>query len=416
MKTKLITTTALSLFLTKGNHILKVLKRKITLLVLILSAQFAAAQETGSVEPVSSEEFQIQLMKGNSQVSDVEFFKINYRTSTIDLRELRSMGNADIPESIVIIPPKLSSFDHVTTIIGIIRSQDKPKVIVVLAGNYDSNSTTFFLDSDQDRDFTNDINRFRVNSADQPREVDLSINGQAFKMTLQSVKPDKKANHSKIENQLSLALFIGVGSGTLDYSYDDLTIGYPGTYGVKTSEKNLGVSLGYDFATFAFGASIVAQNNFFYTSLLTVQNGPPFYRNVANRSLLVEDIDQLFNEDSHPKNKLQWSLYALYKIKLSKSIDIQPILRAGQISYFNAEYIRIEDDPNEVYEMPNSFFYGYGVRAEFVIGPSKAFYVDYSIDRLNWEPRDFLRNNEHANFTQSYQVGKVNLGYRFALN
>ncbi len=383
----------------------------------------------GSGAPILPDELRVQLNQNQGLDGDVQFYKINYRTPTIDLRGIQKLTNLDIPESIVINPPKLSAFDHAVTLVGITGAPDDIKIIIWLAGNYYYDDMTFFIDSDQDRDFTNDVRPIKMSAGDEPKEIELLVGGVPTKMFLNSLKPIKKTKKpvARIENQFSMTILAGVGSGQLDYSFQDLTLGYPTWYSVNTSEKNLGISFAYDFKKFAFGASLIGQNNFFYTSLLTVQEGEPFYRNSGggvdvtladnfNRPILVQDIEEFINDDIHPDNKLQWSVFALYKYQLSRTIDIQPLVRFGRVSYFNGEYVRHFDTPTEVYDMPDSFFYAYGMRMEFTVGVSKGFYIEYIRDHLTWKPSDFLRNNPYSDYESTFNIGKFNLGYRFALN
>ncbi len=383
------------------------------------------AQNSGA--PILPDELRVQLNQSQGLEGDVEFYKINYRTSTIDLRGIKKQTNLDIPESIVIKPPRLNSFDHTVTLVGIAGTQDNVEVIIWLAGNYEYDNMTFFIDTNQDRDFTNDVKPIRMSAGDEPKEIEILVGGVPTKMFLNSLKPVKKKKKpiARIENQFSMAILAGVGSGQLDYRFQDLTLGYPTWYSASTNEKNLGVSFAYDFRKFAFGASIIGQNNFFYTSTLTVQVGEPFYRTsssgsilsttASNRQILIQDIEEYINDDDHPGNKLQWSFFALYKFQVSSTIDIQPLVRFGRVSHFNGEYVRLADEPSEIYEMPDSFFYAYGMRVEFAIGISRGFYVEYVRDHLKWEPTDFLRNNPYSDFESTFNIGKFNLGYRFAL-
>ena len=95
---------------------------------------------------------------------------------------------------------------------------------------------------------------------------------------------------------------------------------------------------------------------------------------------------------------------------------MQPLVRFGQTSYLKPTYNRLKVEPNEAYTLPVTFFYEYGIRMEIATGLMKSLYFEYVRNVQNWDPDDFLRNSPHTDLVTSSTYGRVNIGYRFALD
>ncbi len=367
--------------------------------------------------PVMPDQFRVNLDPGK-KYSGVEFYQQNYRTSTIDLRKIKALESLEIPDSIVITPPDLSRFDHVVVLIGV-SGKDESSLVLWLAGNYNYSNITFFLDYDQDRDFTNDRPPLRMKAGDEPREIRLTPKGgdRLLWLAVPEVQVKRIEKYKiRIADQFAIALTAGVGSGKISYQYDDLIIGYPTRYFVKITEKNLGAALSYNAKNFLFGAKGSIQNHYYFTSHLDVQLGEPFRRFDASGIWVLDDnTDNFVNIDEHSTNRFQWSVFGAYRFQVSRTIDIQPIIRYGKTHYFNPEYARFRDQEDHVYPLLVRPFYEIGVRSEFTTGISRGVYFEIARNDYQWEPEGFLHDTPHENFESTSVIWKLNFGYKFAL-
>ncbi|MEP1097352.1 MAG: hypothetical protein ABJG78_19705 [Cyclobacteriaceae bacterium] len=362
-------------------------------------------------KPLSSDRFEIELIDGAEQ-TDLTFYELNYRTATIDLRKLKSNTGAALPDSFVVQPPNLKRFEQVILVVGLKEDDDVSSMVVMFVGRSDSRST-FFVDSDQDRNFNNDLDPIKLVKGSDPEEVVLSTTKGPVRLRLSSLLRNQE-DISKISRQFALGLSAAVGSGDITYSYDDLTIGYPTNYFVKTTEKSISAALSYDWEKFNFGISASLQNFFYFTSSLDVRLGEPFYREGPFGQPEFEDnVNHIDNADEHPTNRLQLAVFGSYKISLSESIDIQPTFRIGRAHYLNAEYNRFVDVADQAYELEPRIFYEIGIRTEFAVGVAKAIFLELARNDQQWKPEEFLKDTPHANFESESVIIKLNVGYRF---
>jgi hypothetical protein len=350
---------------------------------------------------------------------DVSFFQINYRKPTIDLRNLERLINIDLPDSIAINPPDLSEFDHVVVLIGVTENMDHSDMVVWLAGNYNYRNITFFIDYDQDRDFTNDKPSVKIKAGAKNKEVILKTTSGERKLWLSIPEVEVKRIEKyrvRIANRVAVGFSGGAGSGEISYRYDDLTIGYPTEYYVKITEKNITASLSYDIKNFNFGVSASFQNHYYFTSHLDVTRGEPFVRIVQGFIPIYDDnIDHHVNLDKHSNNRVQLGAFGTYKVKIGRAIDLQAKFLFGQTHYFIPEYNRFVNKEGQVYALGSSPFYEIGIRSEFAIGISKAVFVELARNEQRWRPEGLLDDTPHANFESNAVFLKLNVGYRFVL-
>lgn len=367
--------------------------------------------------PIVPDQFRVNLEAKEIQ-KGMKFFQVNYRTPTVDLRQIKKLVNEDIPDSVVIVPPNLAYFDHVVVLIGLIEG-DNSSMVVWLAGNYNYRNITFYIDKDQDRNFTNDVGSVRMKAGDPQREIALVQNGVDRKLWLSVPEIDVKRIEKykvRIENRFAIALNMGVGTGQINYSYDDVVIGYPTNYFVKITEKNLTASITYDFRHFNLGFTGSFQNHYYFTSHFDVTRGEPYFRDVGGTIPKYEDnIDHNVNLDRHSKNRVQYSFFGTYKVKVGRATDIQAFVRFGRTSYFTPEYNKLTRAEDQTFPLRASPFYEVGLRSEFTVGISKACFVEIARNQQTWEPEGFLKDTLHKNFESNAYMIKLNIGYRFGL-
>ncbi len=375
---------------------------------------------TGStaMTPLLPDQMRIN-MPDEIEFANVEFFQLNYRTPMLDLRRIKAYKGVNIPDSVVIIPPDLSSFDHVVALIGV---SDRPKstgLVIWLAGDYNYKDVTFFVDYDQDRDFTNDKPPLHVRAGGRQKDVVISYNGGLRKLTIgvPEIKVKKKERLKlRIADRFAVALYPGVGTGQTSFEYFDTTIGYPTWYLVNITEKSLNAALTYDTKRFNVGVSVSFQNHFYFTSRLDIQQGEPFFLIDQNGFRILDDnILNLVNIDSHPTNRVQLGLFGSLKLKVSGAIDVLPTAKIGTMNYFNPEYNRFIHQEDQIYPIRWSRFYELGIKTEFTTGIAKAFFVEVAYNDQKWEPVGLLNDTPHTNFRSGSFIWKLIVGYRFGL-
>ena len=153
--------------------------------ILTCSCFLAAFQGVAQI-PIVPDQFRVNLEAKEIQKT-MKFYQVNYRTSTVDLREIKKLVDEDIPDSVVIVPPNLKYFDHVVVLVGFVEG-DASSMVIWLAGNYNYRNITFFVDQEQDRDFTNDVDPIRMKAGDSQRGITLRQDGVDRNFGLPSLK------------------------------------------------------------------------------------------------------------------------------------------------------------------------------------------------------------------------------------
>ncbi|MEP1094074.1 MAG: hypothetical protein ABJG78_03140 [Cyclobacteriaceae bacterium] len=347
---------------------------------------------------IMSEEFRVNApSEGNRET--IEFFHVKYKTPTLDLRAINTYTKYTVPESVTVTPPDLSAFDHTTALIGLYGNPNEPKMLIWLAGNYNYNDVTFFVDYDQDRNFTDDRKTLRIRRGKEPVQVILTPKegDQSFWLGLPEVTVAVKKPKERIEKNLVATFQAGVGSGDLTYSYNGSTSNTSDGYYVNISEKSLGTALSYYMRNFIVGTSLSYQNHYYYASY-HIEDGIP---NTA------------VNQDYHGPNKLHLGLYGLYRFRITEFIELQPLFKYGITHYLKPEYKPFKNR-DEAYPLGASQFFEIGMRFEFTAGTKNVFFLEYARNRQDWEPRG-LPGSEQDSFESRVKISKFSVGFSVPL-
>ena len=128
----------------------------------------------------------------------------------------------------VINPPDVTSFNHTVALIGLYGETNNPKMVIWLVGNYDYKKATYFIDYDQDRDFTNDLKPVVIDSRRGSQNVNLKIDEKVESFTVDHKKQDESLiKPTSVIDTWSLSLFGGVGVGSIEYGYQNTDLGFP---------------------------------------------------------------------------------------------------------------------------------------------------------------------------------------------
>lgn len=394
-------------------------KNLLTLVVLALLKLPTHAQV-----PIMPDQFRINIpnQKTGSE-TPISWFELEYKSPSIDLRGLQELTSYQIPDSVLITPPDISTFLHMVTLVGITGDFKDPTLIVWLAGNYRANRFTLFTDQDQDRDFNNDRKPIRIRRGGEVVHIRITTNqGDQFLDLLPPPRNQETRITRPIGNGLSLSFSGGLGVGSISYDYQDLSFNQPTKYSVRLVEKGLKVTAAYEWNNIQFGASAAFQNHFFYTSTLEIKKGDPIRLEVPDPNLpgrttfiTIENVEKLTNKDTHSPNRLQTSLYGSYLFRFGSNFVLQPIVSAGIVTHFDPQYTRIADEEGETYDLKRYSFYEAGIRMEFTTGLSKAMYLEFMYATEQWQPENFLSGIPHESLESGFSVLRFNIGYRFSM-
>ncbi len=323
-------------------------------------------------------------------IEEIQLFQLPYQTEIIDLRSLKKYTDFEIPASVTIVPPVLSAFGQVTVLVGLFGNIDDPQMLVILAGNYDSDEVFFFIDHNRDWNLDNDNGPIPMQRGDQPLEVSITSSVFSYKILLelpQQKVPPRRAK-KRTTNSIVVGSVAGIGIGGLSYSNTIYQ------YEVRSTEKNIGLSLSYYSEKIVVGVDAIIQNHYHYTSY-------------AFRFRGVGSI----NEDSHPPNKLQVGISGAYRIQFGDHTEFHPTFKFGLAQYINPEY-KQNKYSDLSYPLPVDTFYELGARLEFDVGTRSIFFFGLGVNNQRWRPKGLAQSE---NFKSKLLFANFSVGYKFAL-
>lgn len=357
-------------------------------------------------------------------LSKEAFYNYPFTGEVIDLKEVqRRNPHLGLPKSIQIILPDLSEIRDTSLLIGVLKNNQGSAyhLVILIAGDYETNEVTFFADTNLDHDYRNDGAPFVLIGGADAKSVFLHPAGEkALKLTLsvpkrlsrieqkvKELKTDNKKIKTRISNKIAIGLAMGAGIGKLRYNYDNLSLGYPTWYNVRFSEKAIKAMLSYDLPKFRIGIDASFINHYYYTSYLNVRFAEP--KGVKTGVLTERNIDK------HVLNRWQIGLTAAYRIRLSRFSELQPIVTYGKNFYFSDVYYSDNRPRKEnAYNLSPNTYFEYGAQIEFTTGYQKVFLFNVVINNLSWKPDDFAAELEIQNLTTKHASWKIMFGYRFA--
>ena len=393
----------------------------ITPLLLILSLQLSA-QELQIMVPVQIDNDVIS----TEQKHRVEFYEMPYSSDSISLKAIKRVyPKLRVPDYVKIDAPDLSGFQDTMVLFAAIDQKEKPNDLIIwLAGDYNTNKVTFFIDRTLDRNFNNDgkptvikPNHGNVKVEYKPRGkkrrsfVYLSVPRKEIETY--SMKRIKVAKiKERIVDQFSLELMAGTGVGENSYNYNNTDFGYPSWYNVKFSVKTLGFMLNYDFHNWRFGLGLQYLNLFYYTSYRNVRYGEDELIMTNNGYRTLEKVIVDRNLDVKPVHIFQYSALLAYKLKLSSNMVLQPNAIIGFSQFAPGEYQPNRLEPESALKFGLKRFLELGTTFEFTVGKDKAVFLGASVSTIDWEPNGFRESLPQQNFESSFNLLKLKLGYR----
>lgn len=401
--------------------------QNLLLFVLFFTSVNLLGQQTTLIIPQTYE----GALKNTKQL-DVNLFAFPYEGSNIDVRDMKKKyPNLKVQDSITILPPNLSDFDEVSTLMSVVADtqSDSLALIIWLAGDYNTNDVTFFIDKNSSRSFKN-AQKIQLKGGGKGKKVNVYPFGKIGRSPVEMfVKVPKNRGDeldeliktrkykNRITTEFGLGAFIGFGAGNMQHEYLSTETNFPGWYEVVLSEKIVGLSVAKYFRKFKIEARGTYQNIFQYTSYFRLRYGERevFFSENGTR-VINENVRVDTNRDRHTRHRLKLGLSAAPRFKLSKLMELQPYIGGGYILFFGDPYLanKFEGflDP---FQQPNTPFLDFGLNLETSVGYKQTLSIGFFYNIIDWQPVGYFEAIEGTNLNRSYRGYNFTVGYTFGL-
>lgn len=403
---------------------MKLIRRGLVLGIL-LNSLIAWAQQGTMFIPQQYED----ALSGAERLDDIEFFSYPYVFNTVDVRDMKAKyPELQIPDTIEITPPEFPTFSDITLLMAMLSEPgSESKLVIWIAGNYERDRVTLYVDETFDRDFTNDGRPKTLKAGKDPLQIKVWPYGKSKRYRNMNIAIPERNNPidnavrklgdfsvQNMTNRFSIGIHGGFGASKINYSYDNFDTGFPTWYNVSLAEIQLGLSLNYHIKGLRLGLKGSYQNVKQYTSYYNIRIDEPGY--VVNPSngqrIYRENVATNNNQDLHSSARLQLGLLAGIRINLSKNVEIQPTVSIGYLFYNSGEYISNKFlEPQLSYTHKRDRYMEGGLRFEFVTGRFRSVSLGMNYSLVNWAPEGFAESFNGDNFEKSYSTVGATVGY-----
>jgi len=407
------------------------------ILVLTILISFGLDAQNQSPNPYGSSilipQTHEDLLKGDKITKNVQFFEYEFRSTKIDVRDMKKKYPDLVVEDFVeIIPPDLYAFGQVSILMAVVNEHkgEKAKLLIWFAGNYRTNNATFFIDDDFDRNYLNDSAPIHVSAGAKPTGIKVYPDGENSRPVELSIKiPKKKRKElsrytepiqkikSKNSNNIVVGVYAGFGSGDVHHDYISTVTNFPGWYDGTLSEKHLGISIDKYFQKFKFGVNASYQNIFQYASHFKLRTGereviisPSGIRTVKENLITNTNIDE------HASSRFELGLSTGFRIHLGPLMELQPTVNAGYLFYSGGQYLANRFENSYLrYDQKSDKFIEIGLEFDMVVGYQRSISVGFFYNNVDWNPEGFFDTIEGEDLNRHYRSFSFLLGYRFGL-
>lgn len=372
-------------------------------------------------------------LSGEKTSENVEFFAYPYVSNKIDLRDIKSrFPQLVIDNTLEIIPPDLRIFNDVAVIMAVIDQHlgSEASLIVWIAGNFESNKVTFFIDQTSDRNFLNDLAPEIIKGGYAPKKIEIYPYGKngtsrEFWLSVPKKKQRKivspktkriKKERAKMRNTLSVGVHTAVGSAKVYNEYNNFDLGFPAWYNVNLSEKQIGLSANYSFPKFRLGLTGSYQNISQYTSYFYERYAEPENYTDPNtgRRIKRENVAADPNRDIHTRHRYQLGALAAYRISLGRYVEVQPTVTAGYNYFSNGKYISNKHlEPQISFAQKSEPFAEGGLRFEFATGLYRSLFLGGTYGKMWWKPEGYFESFNGDNIQHNYTYWNFIIGYHY---
>lgn len=371
--------------------------------------------------------------------SGLEFLAYPLTSDIVDLRDFKKhYPEVKEMDYLKLKLPDMTGHTDSTVLLGFLKENgsDPGMLVILIAGDYESESPVIFVDRTMDRSYLNDDKPIRMVPGTQQKVVldDLGKKKKKREFYLYIPKTEltpkekelarqakrnsqKKDKKVKIKDQFSLGVQVMMGTQKMEYSYLNLNYGHPTWFEVHGSEKGLGFNLTYNFPRFRLGVQMNHQHLSYWSSYkFTRYDLPRDEYDAVNRTWVHFDnvlVDR--NRDIMPKHRFQYGLLAAYRWQVGKNLEIQPRVTAGWFTYLPAKFTPDNRDLDEVYNVPSTPFVDAGIDFDFNVGNNQSFVFGLSYMDSDFRPTGFFEATPHENLKTNFRSTRATLGYRVGL-
>lgn len=394
-------------------------------LLLLINSLSLWSQETTMFIPQQYE----GVLGGVERLEDIQFYAYPYEFNVVDVRDMKlKYPELEVPDTVEIIIPEFPNFSDITLLMAILREAgSESKLLIWIAGDYERDRVTLYVDETLDRDFTNDGRPKTIRGGKDPISIKVYPYGKKNRSReLKIGVPERNnpidnavrelGNFSLLDmtNRFSVGVHAGFGGGKLNYSLDNFDTGFPIWYNVSLAEVQFGLSLNYHFKRLRLGLKGTYQNIKQYTSYYNVRIGEPqvLINPLTNEKTYRENVATENNLDIHSRTRYQLGMIAGLRINLSRYVELQPTITMGYLFYNSGAYISNKFvEPQQIYTHKKDRFVEGGLRFEFITGRLKSLSLGINYNLVNWDPEGFSESFNGDNFQKEYATIGATVGY-----
>ena len=384
------------------------------------------------------------------QSQNVVFYFYEYESENLDLRHFRLSNpllRLLLPAKVKVKLPPLNWAKDTTYAVGYISNEDAKDGSLVLMIIKDANTShpTFFVDSDLDRDFTDEKpivfpngnkksksvsirDRFdkakkydflllnplhQENIQIEPKEVPNREHEEEV-AELPDIKPEAKFDIKEFNKK---AFYINVngfiGSGKLRYEYETPVDYYPFVqYELNYIPKGFGLEIGYIYKNIQLNFVGAYENMFYYTSTLDTSY-EPF---VNNQGVEKYPGLTLTNIDFLSTKKYSYGFDLGYNFNMGSKFALVPLLQYTKYDYEENNYNSDIRKEGEIYPLQKRHSIGGGLLMKMMINPKSLITYKITYQHLNFNPVGFFPAMEEVeNFQLENEQVLIQLGYTLKL-
>ncbi|MEZ4829557.1 MAG: hypothetical protein R3C61_25220 [Bacteroidia bacterium] len=392
----------------------------------------------------------------HEQESEMVFLYYPYHSNILDLSHFRNVFPAsrlELQEKIVILPPDLSQLQD--TVYGITYfppEKNRPgKMVIIIIGNYKSDSPIYFIDYNLDRNYANDGPPFvfrnepyttlkfsnnqhsdnpyilRLLNPGSQKEIkpDDLKNPRATRRDLknQQTKPEvdsyqrytvRYAEEMRASSHVGLRVLASVDFGSVKYDFAHGQTGYPTRFLVDFNTKGISAQATYRLGKFKLGAVARYENIFYWSSTKSTRLGDPFFACDDNGACKwYNNVKYEFNTEILPRNRFSYGASAEYAFRISRFTYVLPYATALIHAYTGTGFIPSRyQDPEKHYPMGFNPSLEGGLMLVSDINRSMSFVAGVHAANLGFKPRGYFDQFSPQNLLVTNRQAGVSLGFQ----
>lgn len=385
------------------------------------------------------------------QSQNVVFYFYEYESEDLDLRHYRLSNpilRLLLPKKVKVkLPPLKWAKDTTYAVAYVTNGEAKDgSLVLMIVANSDSNIPTFYIDSNLDRDFSdekaivfpNGNKKYRsvsikdkydkekkydflllnplhqenipVESKEVPKEVEEEIVEEIPEIVVDKTVMDIKEFNKKAF-YINLKGFIGTGK--LRYQFEALLDTFPIVqYEMNYIPKGFGLEMGYIYKNFQINAVVNYENMYYYTSTLDTS----YQHFIDSQGDLQTPIKTLTNIDRLSKNKYSYGLDLAYNLNAGKRFAIAPFLQYTQYSYKENEYNSDTRRIGKTHSLQERYSIGGGITLKMMLTPKSLLTYRAVYQKVNFNPEGFFPDESTVtNYQLEMEQILIGIGYTLKL-